>query len=198
MLAERIGRMDLLEDAPAPRAELQPDHAHALNALGYSFADRGLRLDEAEALIARAHALMPQDPSFSTASAGCASAAWRPGRRARPPGTRLACARTPRSPPTSARCYGHSAVGTRPTDLRRGARSPPRQPSADGHRPPTGHPVSRRPRLPSQACAGPCWRRLRTAACGMHADAGARRRSARRASFLPVRGRGAAVGHRRP
>ena len=41
---------------------MQPDHAHALNALGYSLADRGLRLDEAEALIARAHALMPQDP----------------------------------------------------------------------------------------------------------------------------------------
>ncbi|MDA0234737.1 MAG: tetratricopeptide repeat protein, partial [Proteobacteria bacterium] len=62
MLAERIGRMDLLEARLRRVLELQPDHAHALNALGYSLADRGLRLDEAEALIARAHALMPQDP----------------------------------------------------------------------------------------------------------------------------------------
>ncbi len=62
MLAERIDRMDLLEAHLRRVLELQPDHAHALNALGYSLADRGLRLDEAEALIARAHELMPQDP----------------------------------------------------------------------------------------------------------------------------------------
>ncbi|PKO55035.1 MAG: hypothetical protein CVU25_12665, partial [Betaproteobacteria bacterium HGW-Betaproteobacteria-19] len=40
---------------------LAPDHAHAFNALGYSLADRGLRLEEAEALIARAHELSPDD-----------------------------------------------------------------------------------------------------------------------------------------
>lgn len=62
MLAERLDRMDLLESRLRRVLELQPDHAHALNALGYSLADRGLRLEEAEALIARAHELMPQDP----------------------------------------------------------------------------------------------------------------------------------------
>jgi Flp pilus assembly protein TadD len=62
MLAERIDRMDLLESRLRRVLELQPDHAHALNALGYSLADRGLRLEEAEALIARAHELLPDDP----------------------------------------------------------------------------------------------------------------------------------------
>lgn len=62
MLAERLDRMDLLESRLRRVLELQPDHAHALNALGYSLADRGLRLEEAEELIARAHALLPEDP----------------------------------------------------------------------------------------------------------------------------------------
>ena len=62
MLAEHIDRVDLMETRLRRVIELQPDHAHAHNALGYSLADRGLRLEEAEALIARAHGLMPQDP----------------------------------------------------------------------------------------------------------------------------------------
>ena len=41
---------------------LKPEHAHAYNALGYSLADRGLRLDEAETLIARGLAFAPEDP----------------------------------------------------------------------------------------------------------------------------------------
>jgi tetratricopeptide (TPR) repeat protein len=62
MLAERIDRLDLLETRLRRVLELQPDHAHALNALGYSLADRNLRLEEAETLIARAHTLEPADP----------------------------------------------------------------------------------------------------------------------------------------
>ncbi|MFW8566693.1 tetratricopeptide repeat protein [Orrella sp. 11846] len=42
--------------------DLDPDYAHALNALGYVLADRNLRLDEAYSLISRAHQLLPQDP----------------------------------------------------------------------------------------------------------------------------------------
>ena len=41
---------------------LKPDHAHAYNALGYSLADRGERLEEAESLITRALELTPGDP----------------------------------------------------------------------------------------------------------------------------------------
>jgi Flp pilus assembly protein TadD len=41
--------------------ELRPDHAHAYNALGYSLADRSLRLPEARSLIEKALALLPDD-----------------------------------------------------------------------------------------------------------------------------------------
>ncbi len=62
MLAERIDRVDLMETRLRRVIELQPDHAHAHNALGYSLADRNLRLEEAEALIVRALELSPDDP----------------------------------------------------------------------------------------------------------------------------------------
>lgn len=62
MLAERIDRVDLMETRLRRVIELQPDHAHAHNALGYSLADRSLRLEEAEALIVRALELSPDDP----------------------------------------------------------------------------------------------------------------------------------------
>jgi len=62
MLAERLNRMDLVESNLRRVIVLRPDNAHAYNALGYSFADRGIRLDEARDLIAQALALAPDDP----------------------------------------------------------------------------------------------------------------------------------------
>lgn len=62
MIAERLDRVDLMEDRLLKLIALQPDHAHAYNALGYSLADRGLRLDEAQTLIEKALALQPNDP----------------------------------------------------------------------------------------------------------------------------------------
>ena len=41
--------------------EVRPDHAHAYNALGYSFAERNTRLPEARKLIERALELAPDD-----------------------------------------------------------------------------------------------------------------------------------------
>ena len=41
--------------------ELKPDHHHAYNALGYSLADRGLRLTEARQLIEKAVSMAPDD-----------------------------------------------------------------------------------------------------------------------------------------
>ena len=60
--AERQGKPQLLEKHLRHLLKLKPDHAHALNALGYSLADRNVRLDEAKKLITRALALAPEDP----------------------------------------------------------------------------------------------------------------------------------------
>lgn len=62
MLAERLDRVSLMETRLRRVIALKPDHAHAFNALGYSLADRGLRLKEAETLVTRALELAPDDP----------------------------------------------------------------------------------------------------------------------------------------
>lgn len=62
MLAERLDRIEVMEGRLRKVIALAPDHAHAYNALGYSLADRGQRLAEAEKLIARALELSPDDP----------------------------------------------------------------------------------------------------------------------------------------
>lgn len=62
MLAEHIDALPRMERHLRRLIELDPDHAHAYNALGYSLADRGLRLDEAEALLSQALELAPDDP----------------------------------------------------------------------------------------------------------------------------------------
>ncbi|MBS1191060.1 MAG: pilus assembly protein TadD [Rhodocyclaceae bacterium] len=62
LMAERLGRLDVLETHLQHLIQLKPDHAHGLNALGYSWADRNIRLPEAHDLIARALTLAPDDP----------------------------------------------------------------------------------------------------------------------------------------
>lgn len=61
MAAERIDRVDVMEQSMRRVIALKPDHAHAHNALGYTLADRNQRLEEARALIARAVELSPDD-----------------------------------------------------------------------------------------------------------------------------------------
>ena len=61
MLAERIDRIDILETSLKKLIKLQPEYAHAYNALGYTLADRNERLDEARGLIERALKLSPDD-----------------------------------------------------------------------------------------------------------------------------------------
>ncbi len=61
MLAERIERLDVLESSLRKLIGLRPEHAHAYNALGYSLADRNLRLPEARELIEKALKLAPED-----------------------------------------------------------------------------------------------------------------------------------------
>jgi len=69
MMVEKLNRMDEMEKLLRRVIELKPDHHHAYNALGYSLADRNLRLPEARELIQKALALAPGEP-FITDSLG--------------------------------------------------------------------------------------------------------------------------------
>lgn len=62
LTAERQDQPEVMEKHLRHLLTLKPDHAHALNALGYSLAERNIRLDEANELITRALALAPDDP----------------------------------------------------------------------------------------------------------------------------------------
>ena len=64
MLADRLGNPAGLEADLRKIIQREPDNAMALNALGYTFADRNERLDEALQLIERAHELKPDDPAI--------------------------------------------------------------------------------------------------------------------------------------
>lgn len=61
MLAEKLDRIDILESSLRKVISISPDNAHAYNALGYSLADRSLRLKEAQELVEKALALSPDD-----------------------------------------------------------------------------------------------------------------------------------------
>jgi len=69
MLAERVDRMDVLESSLRKLIKIRPDYAHAYNALGYSLAERNMRLGEARQLIEQALKLAPDD-SFIVDSMG--------------------------------------------------------------------------------------------------------------------------------
>ncbi len=62
MLYERVGRYDDLETQLRQVIAIDPEHAHAYNALGYTLADRNQRLPEALDLITQALELLPDDP----------------------------------------------------------------------------------------------------------------------------------------
>jgi tetratricopeptide (TPR) repeat protein len=62
MVDERLNQLDDMELLLRRILVLQPDNSQALNALGYSLADRNLRLDEALKLVKQAHELSPADP----------------------------------------------------------------------------------------------------------------------------------------
>ncbi len=63
MSSEKVGRIDLLERDMRAILAIEPDNAQALNALGYTLADRTDRYDEAYQYIKRALQLAPNDPA---------------------------------------------------------------------------------------------------------------------------------------
>jgi tetratricopeptide (TPR) repeat protein len=69
MMADKIKDYEDMERLLKRLIELEPDNANAHNALGYSLADRGVRLNEARPLLEKAISLKPGDP-FITDSLG--------------------------------------------------------------------------------------------------------------------------------
>ena len=61
MAAERLEKFDLVESQLRKLIKLKPDFAQAYNALGYSFADRNIHLEEAHELIEKALSFNPHD-----------------------------------------------------------------------------------------------------------------------------------------
>ena len=62
MAAEKLDRLEEMERNLRKLIALRPDHAHAYNALGYSLADRNIRLQESYELIEKGLKLAPNDP----------------------------------------------------------------------------------------------------------------------------------------
>ncbi|HQR03886.1 MAG: tetratricopeptide repeat protein [Proteobacteria bacterium] len=64
LAAERVGKHDVSEPLLQQLIQRKPDDPQAYNALGYSYADRGVNLAEAQRLVAKALAVAPDDPFY--------------------------------------------------------------------------------------------------------------------------------------
>jgi len=62
MMAEKLGSLTEMERLLRQLMQLKPDYHHAYNALGYSLAERNVRLPEAKQLIQKALEYAPADP----------------------------------------------------------------------------------------------------------------------------------------
>lgn len=69
MIAEKLDRLEVLENNLRKLIDLKPDSAHAYNALGYTLVDRTSKVDEGMRYIEKALQLAPDDP-FILDSAG--------------------------------------------------------------------------------------------------------------------------------
>ena len=61
MVSEKLKRFDEMESVLRELIKRKPEDPHAFNALGYSLADRNIRLDEARQLVSQALKLAPDD-----------------------------------------------------------------------------------------------------------------------------------------
>src|SRR5512135_3605310 len=64
VIQDKLGKLDQVITSMEKVISLDPKHATALNYLGYTFADRNMRLPEAEKLILRALEIRPEDGYF--------------------------------------------------------------------------------------------------------------------------------------
>lgn len=65
MAAEKLGKAEVFEKTLRKLIQLAPDHAHAYNALGYSFLERNVRIEEGVQLVEKAYQLAPDDTSIT-------------------------------------------------------------------------------------------------------------------------------------
>jgi tetratricopeptide (TPR) repeat protein len=64
LVAEKLGRIDMLEADIKAILKTEPDNAHALNALGFTLADQTERYEEAYEYLKRAIEIMPDDAAI--------------------------------------------------------------------------------------------------------------------------------------
>jgi len=64
LVAEKLGRIDILESDIRTILKTEPDNAHALNALGFTLADQTDRYEEAYGYLKRAIEIMPDDAAI--------------------------------------------------------------------------------------------------------------------------------------
>ena len=62
LMAEKVGHLEVMEKTLRDVMAQAPDNHHAYNALGYSLAERNVRLDEALVLVTKALEMAPEDP----------------------------------------------------------------------------------------------------------------------------------------
>ncbi|MCW8923565.1 MAG: tetratricopeptide repeat protein [Gammaproteobacteria bacterium] len=64
LIAEKVGRVDVAESDLLKVLSMEPENADALNALGYTLADKTERYQEAKEYIEKALELVPEDPAI--------------------------------------------------------------------------------------------------------------------------------------
>ena len=64
LFADSLHQFDITEQMLQRIIDIEPNHVNALNALGYSYAERNIKLKEAQVLILKALALDPKNPAI--------------------------------------------------------------------------------------------------------------------------------------
>lgn len=65
MAADKLGKTELFEQTLRKLLQLAPDNAQAYNALGYSFLERNVRVEEGMQLVEKAYQLAPDDAAIT-------------------------------------------------------------------------------------------------------------------------------------
>jgi tetratricopeptide (TPR) repeat protein len=64
LIADKLNKLDKFEQLARKLIQVEPDNAHAYNALGYSWLERNMRLPEAMELVEKAYKMKPDDAAI--------------------------------------------------------------------------------------------------------------------------------------